>query len=278
MFIEAKFKLPETNKYAINSLICWKTELQYVLSGHSANVGSSQLCPAAFRGIALFFVSALCSTSLLAKAAFTLSSASGVIVWASLWNSCCAYQHRNHNNAVEVELSYSSRNPTYSTTIIGLFANEIGASCTSHERQTSIKITTFSPKSHNLRKVKEITNMRIPRAYLLILGKRVDTGGDRGGGWGGRVRRNEGRRHLNRRRDLRRREIGLRRRGTRVLEMEGEGEVRSRGGVAMLRRRRRRRRRRKRIRSRSWFLRHRERENGWIRGDWGMRKEKGKRS
>jgi uncharacterized protein involved in cysteine biosynthesis len=34
-----------------------------------------------------FLVSALCSVSLLAKAAFTFSRASGVIVCASLWNN-----------------------------------------------------------------------------------------------------------------------------------------------------------------------------------------------
>lgn len=56
----------------------------YVLSGHSERVGSSHVCPAAFRGTALFFVSAFCSPSPLAKAALTLSRASGVMVCASL--------------------------------------------------------------------------------------------------------------------------------------------------------------------------------------------------
>lgn len=69
--------------------------LLHLLSGHSANVGSSQDCPAALRGIALFFVSALCSISLLASAAFTLSKASGVMVCASRWNNCCACQEKN---------------------------------------------------------------------------------------------------------------------------------------------------------------------------------------
>ena len=62
-----------------------------ILSGHSASVGSSQDSPAAFRGMAFFLASALCSISLFASAAFTLSRASGVIVCASLWNNCCAY-------------------------------------------------------------------------------------------------------------------------------------------------------------------------------------------
>jgi hypothetical protein len=55
-----------------------------ILSGHSARVGSSHVKPAALRGTAFFLVSALCSISLLARAAFTPSSASGVIVCASL--------------------------------------------------------------------------------------------------------------------------------------------------------------------------------------------------
>uniref|UniRef100_A0A0V0HC48 Putative ovule protein n=2 Tax=Solanum chacoense TaxID=4108 RepID=A0A0V0HC48_SOLCH len=53
-------------------------------SGHSARVGSSQVCPAAFRGTAFFFTSAFCSISLLASAAFTFLIASGVIVCATL--------------------------------------------------------------------------------------------------------------------------------------------------------------------------------------------------
>jgi hypothetical protein len=56
----------------------------YSLSGHSARVGSSHVWPAALRGTAFFLASALCSTSLLASAAFTLSNASGVIACASL--------------------------------------------------------------------------------------------------------------------------------------------------------------------------------------------------
>ncbi|KAL4322117.1 hypothetical protein AHAS_Ahas14G0178400 [Arachis hypogaea] len=60
---------------------------RWSFSGHSASEGSSHVCPAARRGTAFHFASVLWSTSLLAMAAFTLSRASGVMVWASRWKS-----------------------------------------------------------------------------------------------------------------------------------------------------------------------------------------------
>ena len=78
-----------------------------ILSGHSARIGSSHVWPAALRGIAFLLVSALCSTSLFARAAFTLSSASGVIVCASLWNNWCACSNtpQNHSPHKEIRLN-----------------------------------------------------------------------------------------------------------------------------------------------------------------------------
>ena len=93
-------------------------ERNNILSGQSESVGSSHVCPAALRGMAFFFASVLCSLSPLASAAFTFSSASGVIVCASLWKSCCAYslqiqstQHCNCYNKLatnKLETKYCS--------------------------------------------------------------------------------------------------------------------------------------------------------------------------
>lgn len=81
---EAKRVKAFVNTSSFTSLPRSPQNRRWSFSGHSESVGSSQVCPAAFRGIALFFVSAFCSPSPLARAAFTLSRASGVMVCASL--------------------------------------------------------------------------------------------------------------------------------------------------------------------------------------------------